>query len=272
MKDFKEWLSDYLRYFLLGFAILAVIAIAVFGITIYKKLADPVPQTKQPAQTDTVLVETEPQSDTEEPSETVAQTSEKNTESGKESESEETDTDPGTDNDSTDSQSETQSEKETSTQEETEPSTSGGTEKDPEYVRLNNNVNLRSGPSTDDSVITSYETGRIAKFLGREGDWYKVRIGGREGYMSSLYLDEVAYEQGMENEVETEPETEPPTEPAPIYKTLKGSCYLRADTSKESTILGTYPVGSTVQFLEDVGGWYRVQVDGMTGYMGAQFF
>ena len=87
--------------------------------------------------------------------------------------------------------------------------------------------------------------------------------------MSSDYLEEVPYEAGMENEVETEPQTEAPT---PIYKTLKGACYLRAETSKESQILGTYMAGTTVQFLEDVGGWYKVSVDGMTGYMGAQFF
>ena len=27
-----------------------------------------------------------------------------------------------------------------------------------------------------------------------------------------------------------------------------------------------------VKFLEDLGGWYKVQIDGVTGYMGSQFF
>ena len=128
-------------------------------------------------------------------------------------------------------------------------------------------LNLRTEPNG--TVINSYAAGRIVKFLGKEGNWYKVRVGGREGYMSRDYLEEVPYEAGMENEVETEPQTEAPT---PIYKTLKGACYLRAETSKESQILGTYMAGTTVQFLEDVGGWYKVSVDGMTGYMGAKFF
>ena len=26
-----------------------------------------------------------------------------------------------------------------------------------------------------------------------------------------------------------------------------------------------------MEFLEDVGGWYKVQIDGMVGYMGARF-
>lgn len=63
------------------------------------------------------------------------------------------------------------------------------------------------------------------KFLGKEGNWYKVRVGGREGYMSRDYLEEVPYEAGMENEVETEPQTEAPT---PIYKTLKGAWLLKS--------------------------------------------
>ena len=139
--------------------------------------------------------------------------------------------------------------------------------RDPGYLKTTVTLNLRTEP--DGTVINSYAAGRIVKFLGKEGSWYKVLVGGREGYMSSDYLQEVPYEAGMENEVETEPQTEAP---APIYKTLKGACYLRAETSKESQILGTYMAGTTVQFLEDVGGWYKVSVDGMTGYMGAQFF
>lgn len=250
MNDFKEWLSDYLRYFLLGFAILAVVAIAILGITIYKKVANPAPeatQTESGLQTESVTGESN-ETDAEKATETETKTE------AEESESEAAESETGT---------------EAGTGEETEGSASGETESSPEYLQLTANVNFRSGPGTEYEVIESYGAGRIAKFLAAEGDWYKVRIGGQDGYMSAQYLQEVAYEEGMEAEVESEVETEAPE---PIYKTLKASCYLRADTSKESQILGTYYTGATVQFLEDVGGWYRVQVDGMTGYMGAQFF
>lgn len=87
--------------------------------------------------------------------------------------------------------------------------------------------------------------------------------------MSRDYLEEVPYEAEWKTKWRPKPQTEAPT---PIYKTLKGACYLRAETSKKSQILGTYMAGTTVQFLEDVGGWYKVSVDGMTGYMGAKFF
>ena len=249
MNDFKEWLSDYLRYFLLAFAILAVVAIAILGITIYKKVANPTPEVKQ----------------TESQVQTEAMTDESETDSEKVTEKETNTETKETDSEALESESGT----EAGTDEESESSSSGETENDPEYLKLTTNVNLRSGPGTDYEVIESYGAGQIAKFLAAAGDWYKIRIGGQDGYMSAQYLQEVAYEEGMEAAVETAAEPEAPT---PIYKTLKASCYLRAETSKESQILGTYYTGATVQFLEDVGGWYRVQVDGMTGYMGAQFF
>lgn len=267
MDNFREWLSDHLRYFLLGFAILAVVIIAAVGIRIYQRAAG---SSQKP--TDNVRVEsetaagtgvtektTEAASGTEKPSETKA--SEKETESEtKAVEAKET-------------ESETATEKKTTASEtqatETSTSETALTEaaKDPEYLKVTTTLNLRTAPNG--TVINSYAAGRVVKFLGKEGNWYKVRVGGQDGYMSSDYLEEVPYEAGMENEVETEPQTEAPT---PIYKTLKGACYLRAETSKESQILGTYMAGTTVQFLEDVGGWYKVSVDGMTGYMGAQFF
>ena len=73
-----------------------------------------------------------------------------------------------------------------------------------------------------------------------------------------------------EKATETQPATE--TEYTPIYKTLKGSCYIRSGPSMDAEIIGEYMYGTTVEFLEDVGGWYKVRIDGMVGYMGARFF
>jgi len=244
---------------MLGFAILAVVGIAILGITIYKKVVNPAPSTRQE----------ETENDTEGTSEssTEGQSTENTaSEAGTEADTE-ADT---TENTATEGTSTETPSTENTTEAESEEATEAQTEEDlPEYLQLTTGVNLRSGPGTDYSVLESFEAGRTVKFLGKAGDWYKVRVAGLDGYMSAQYLREVAYQPGMENEVETEKQTEPPE---PIYKTLKASCYLREETSKESQILGTYYTGATVQFLEDVGGWYRVKVDGMIGYMGAQFF
>ena len=176
MNNFKEWLSDYLRYFILGFIIILIIAAAILGINIYSKAVKG--NDKKPEGNVQVIESTEED--------------QKNTEKTTEPETKARQTESETEMKQTESESETQTESETAVQ--TEP--------------------------------------------------------------------------------ETEPLTEavPETEPEPVYITMQGSCYLRADASMEADIIGEYWAGTTVQFLEDVGGWYKVQIDGMTGYMGARFF
>ncbi len=180
MNDFKEWLSDYLRYFLLAFIIILIISAAVLGISIYSK---------------------------------VVNGSEK---SGRETE--------------------TVSEKDSMSEsaKETEPLTVNGTEKESEKVT---------------EAQTEKET-------------------------EAQTEPETEPETDVQTEIQTEPPTEPvpETEPQPVYLTMQGSCYLRAEPSMEAEIIGEYWAGTTVEFLEDAGGWYKVRVDGMTGYMGARFF
>ncbi|MDY3918104.1 MAG: SH3 domain-containing protein [Candidatus Limivivens sp.] len=73
-----------------------------------------------------------------------------------------------------------------------------------------------------------------------------------------------------ETETETESETEPMTEA--VYLVLKVGCNFRSGPSMDAEIYGTKEAGITVRFLEDLGGWYKVEIDGVTGYMGSQFF
>lgn len=72
----------------------------------------------------------------------------------------------------------------------------------------------------------------------------------------------------------TVPETQAPqTEaPQPTYLTMTGTCYLRSAPDYGDNILGTYQAGTTVLFYGPEEGWYKVEVDGMVGYMGPKFF
>lgn len=62
------------------------------------------------------------------------------------------------------------------------------------------------------------------------------------------------------------------TESESVYMVLQVTCNFRAGPSMDAEIYGTREAGTTVQFLEDVGGWYHVIIDGVEGYMGSQFF
>lgn len=109
---------------------------------------------------------------------------------------------------------------------------------------------------------------------GTEKESEKVTEAQTEKETEAQTEPETEPETDVQTEIQTEPPTEPvpETEPQPVYLTMQGSCYLRAEPSMEAEIIGEYWTGTTVEFLEDAGGWYKVRVDGMTGYMGARFF
>ena len=65
MDDFREWLSDNLRYFMLGFGILAVVLILFFGVRFIsskfgnQKTTEPKQETQQETETPTPTQEAE---------------------------------------------------------------------------------------------------------------------------------------------------------------------------------------------------------------------
>ncbi len=178
MNDFKEWLSDYLRYFMLAAAFLLLFGIIMIGTNVYRSM-----QQKDDQEVIQILTETEQESEAQ-----------------------------------------------TEIQSESKHTVLSESDEEPETVV---------------QAETPLET--------------EVKI-----------ENETEAETELETESETEIETE--TEYVPKYKTLIGSCYIRSAPSMEAEIMGEYIYGTTVEFIEDVGGWYKVQIDGMTGYMGARFF
>ena len=207
MKQFKEWLSDYLRYFLLLLAAILAFFLILAGVKIYQN-------SKKPDAANAIQIITETETET---------TAKKQTETEMTSETE----------------SETESESESDTEQKTE------TAADTAETKAETAVQAQSSAQTD-AAAAQTETAAAATEKPTET------------------------QPPTEKATETQPATE--TEYTPIYKTLKGSCYIRSGPSMDAEIIGEYMYGTTVEFLEDVGGWYKVRIDGMVGYMGARFF
>lgn len=51
-----------------------------------------------------------------------------------------------------------------------------------------NSVNLRSGPGTDYDIIKEYKQYRELTVTGSSGEWYRVKVGSREGFMLMEYV------------------------------------------------------------------------------------
>ncbi|MCC8047228.1 MAG: SH3 domain-containing protein [Clostridiales bacterium] len=61
-----------------------------------------------------------------------------------------------------------------------------------------------------------------------------------------------------------------------VYSTLNAACNFRSEAGYEDadgndTTITTCAAGTVVEVLEEVGGWTKVKIDGVVGYVGAQF-
>lgn len=128
------------------------------------------------------------------------------------------------------------------------------------YVATNTRgLNLRTAPDGD--IIGSYPRGTSVTVLSSEGGWSKVQVGGKTGYMMSQWLAA----------------KKPASSGASIGTAVVSNprdtqvLFLRSEPSTESASLGYYRNGKTVTLLKKLDGWYKVKVDGKTGYMMAKF-
>ena len=54
-------------------------------------------------------------------------------------------------------------------------------------------LNMRSGPGTENSIVTKLYEGSVAKIIGINNAWFKVQYGGATGYISPDYVSIVPY-------------------------------------------------------------------------------
>jgi len=134
------------------------------------------------------------------------------------------------------------------------------------YVKTNSRgLNLRKSPNGE--IITSFPRGTKVTILATDGAWSKVSVGEHTGYMLSQWLSSSKPSSGstsgsVQGSIGTA-----------VVKNPKDTqvLFLRSEASVDSAALGYYRNGKTVTLLKKLDGWYKVSVDGKTGYMMAKF-
>lgn len=229
MKRLKEWLSDYLRYFMLILAAGLLFIIIMIGVKVYQRYDSETSgqnieilkeggkpkkgsgtltedATKEQSEKTTENVDQKVPGNDGQKAETLPVQSEQATKSdamndnqsaGNETEGQ---TQPLT-QPQTQVQSETQvqpqtqppTEPEPATQAPTEPPTEQPTEPptepQPVYKTMIGTCNFRSGPGYEYEVMAEYPVGTVVEYLGLVEGWSQVRIDGVIGYMGPRFLE-----------------------------------------------------------------------------------
>ena len=128
------------------------------------------------------------------------------------------------------------------------------------YVRTNTGrgLNLRDEPSLEGNIITSFKPGTAVSVLVRGNSWHKVSVNGTVGYMSAQYLTG-SQSTGSSGTVS---KTGVVSNPGANQVLL-----LRETASTDARVLGYYRNGTQVKITGESGNFYKVSVNGKTGYM-----
>ncbi len=140
---------------------------------------------------------------------------------------------------------------------ETEPDSDPGDTEDPDdgdntiYATVTaSSLNIRSGPSTDYSIVGVIPRGGGIEVREYGTYWSKIRYGGVSGYVSSKYF------------VITE-ETNPVGDTATC---IASSLRIRKGPGITYTAIGSIPYGATVEVLSYDASWSKVSYNGVIGY------
>lgn len=127
-----------------------------------------------------------------------------------------------------------------------------------QIVRATDTVNVRKSDSEEADRIGKVTEGtELTRIEDRINGWSKVIYEGSEAYIKSDYLEVVS----------TEAEGE-------VIGSVKATTNVnvRSAASQESEKLGVAQADNSYELLEDLGEWYKIKYDGMTGYVKAEFF
>ena len=114
-------------------------------------------------------------------------------------------------------------------------------------------LNMRKGPSTSYSVITTLTKGKEVEVISEENGWAKINHNSKTGYVSSKYL----------------------SDEKPVKITIKyvnaDSLNVREGAGTSYKILGTYKKGQEVKVVSIDGDWAKIQYEDGYAYISNKY-
>lgn len=127
-----------------------------------------------------------------------------------------------------------------------------------QIVRTTDTVNVRSSDSEEADKIGKAQAGiELRRVEERVNGWSKVIFEDREAYIKSDYLEVVTSEETVETSGTV---------------TATTNVNVRSEASQDSDRIGSAQSGTSYNLLEDQGEWYKIDFNGTTGYVKAEFF
>ncbi|WP_057556517.1 SH3 domain-containing protein [Paraclostridium sordellii] len=129
-------------------------------------------------------------------------------------------------------------------------------------------LNVRSGPSTGNSVIGSLKNNEKVEVISESNGWSKIKYNGKEGYVSSTYLKD-SNEGGNSKPNET-PKPNPNVE-TKTKVVVATSLNVRSGPSTSHGIIGSLKNNEKVEVISESNGWSKIKYNGKEGYVSSTY-
>ena len=141
-------------------------------------------------------------------------------------------------------------------------------------------VNVRTQPSTDADVISSFDQGEEVTVTAETKNWYKIQKEDYSGYVYKEGLSETAVEpksaeerqkimeeQGYtgDSSVDLEYDVRTYAESFPLI--LSADANIRSIPSEDGTVVTTISNGTHITALGETERWYKIEYDGVVGFV-----
>ena len=121
-------------------------------------------------------------------------------------------------------------------------------------VNVTSSLNVRSGAGTNYSSIGSLNKNAIVEVVDTVNSWYKIKYGSGYGYVSKDYI--ILKDRSMA-------EAKVIKEGTVVTVALK----VRENSTYDSNVIGTIPMGEKVSILEDNGEWSKISYNDNYGHI-----
>ncbi|MCC3689193.1 SH3 domain-containing protein [Bacillus cereus] len=132
-------------------------------------------------------------------------------------------------------------------------------------------LNVRTGPSTSHTVLGSVNKGKTVQVVGEVQDWFKINFNGGTGYVSKDFVTKGGSAVSNETQQPTTNNNTTTVQTGGSYVVNTDALKVRTGPATYNAVIGGVTNGKVLSVTGAENGWYKINHNGRTGYVSADF-
>ena len=130
-----------------------------------------------------------------------------------------------------------------------------------------NSLNVRSGPSTNHSILGKLNKGVKVPVISENSGWSKITYNGKDAYVSSQYLSSVG--ANSDSSSSNKPSDTESNKKTKVVNT--SSLNVRSGPGTNYSKIGTLTKGTKVSVISENNGWSKITYNGKDAYVSSSY-